>query len=198
MIATSLIPRLTGSVSTAAGFLALALLLPLSEAASGRDPRIPDVLVTTHDGTQVRFNSELIRGRIAVVDFVYTDCTFICVPQGRTFAGLAELLGDRLNRDVVLISVSLEPERDTPAALAKWVETVGGARPGWTLVTGDRAEIGKLVRVLGGVVTRPYHDGAAIIVHEPTNSWIRFNGTSAPAAVLRRIENVGVKKRPAE
>ena len=150
---------------------------------------VPDVAVTTHEGREVRFR-DLIRGRIAVIDFIYTDCTFICAPQGRTFAGLTRLLGDRLDREVVLISVSLAPERDTPQALAQWAEKLGGAPPGWTLVTGSKRDINQIIRALAGYVSPQYHDGAAVIVHEPTNTWLWFNGTAAPATVLRKLESV--------
>jgi protein SCO1 len=151
---------------------------------------IPEATVTTHEGKTVRFHADLIAGRIAVIDFIYTDCTFICAPQGRTFAGLSEMLGSRLGRDVVLISVSLAPERDTPQALASWAANLGGAAPGWFLVTGKKKEIGKLIRNLAGFVSPQYHDGAAVIVDEQTRTRWYFNGTEAPRAVWNKIDAI--------
>jgi len=118
--------------------------------AWAQPPRpVPDVMVLDQDGRPQRFYSDLVRGKIVAINFVYTTCTSTCSASGQRFAQLQTLLGDRLGRDVFLITVTTDPDRDTPAMVKTWGAQFG-ARPGWTLVTGTRANIEQILRALSG------------------------------------------------
>ena len=110
---------------------AAALLSVATHAeASGRDPRsarpasssaalasVPDVTLVDQDGRSVRFRSDVLRDRVVVIDFVFTTCTTICPVLSSTFARLQDRLGERLAGSVQLVSISLDPVRDTPERL---------------------------------------------------------------------------------
>ena len=108
--------------------------------------KIPDVEVRNQDGQDVRFYSDLIKDKVVVLNFFYANCTYVCARQGKVFSDLQSLLGERLGKSVFLISVSTDPLNDNPQQLKAW-----GARyklqPGWTLVTGDEAEMPALHEV---------------------------------------------------
>jgi protein SCO1/2 len=110
---------------------------------------IPDVWVTDQDGNKRRFYSDLVKGKVVAINFVFTSCAYICPMQGKTFGQLQASLGDRLGRDVHLVSVSTDPTTDTPERLKAWAAKFG-ARPGWTLVTGERAAMDELLLALTG------------------------------------------------
>src|SRR5436305_369947 len=74
---------------------------------------IPDVAVVDQEGRPVRFYSDLVHGKVVMMNFVFTTCTTICPPLGATFAKVRKLLGERAGRDVQLISVSIDPAADT-------------------------------------------------------------------------------------
>jgi cytochrome oxidase Cu insertion factor (SCO1/SenC/PrrC family) len=111
---------------------------------------IPDVLVVDQDGRTVRFYSDLVRGKVVAINFVFTSCKATCPLLGATFGKLQEKLSDRLGAEVSLISVSVDPAVDRPARLKEWAGQFG-ARPGWTLVTaagGHKADLDALLKAL--------------------------------------------------
>ena len=159
---------------------------------------IPDVPVLDQDGKAVRFYSDLVKDRVVVMNFVFTTCTTICPPLGANFAKLRRLLGERAGRDVRLISVSVDPARDTPERLKAWAQKFG-AGPGWTLVTGERAEITRLLKALG-VYTAGVADHSPLVLlgNDARHRWTRAYGLAPPATLLRLIGEMAPEPAAAE
>jgi protein SCO1 len=151
---------------------------------------IPDVPVIDQDGKTVRFYSDLVKDRVVAVNFVFTTCTTICPPLGANFAKLRQLLGDRAGRDVRLISVSVDPATDTPERLKAWSQKFG-AGPGWILVTGDRAEITRLLKALG-VYTSGLGDHSPLVLlgNDARHRWTRAYGLAPPATLAALIDEI--------
>jgi protein SCO1/2 len=169
----------------------LAVLL-LGEIAAAADPPllVPDVEVVDQDGTTLRFRTDLLRGRTVVVNAVYTECTNVCPMMGHAFARLQDALGDRLGKDVLLVSISRDPEHDTPARLAAWRKRFG-AKPGWVAVTGRKAAIDALLQALTGDPARVGdHAAVALLGDGRTGRWLREYGAYEPARYLRLLEQL--------
>ena len=160
-----------------------------TEVEGGFD--IPDVPVLTQDGEAVHFYSDLVAGRTVVMNFVFTTCTTICPPMGANFGRLQKELGDRLGRDVHLISVSVDPTTDTPERLKAWA-TKFGAQEGWTLVTGDQQEMERLLKALE-VFTADIADHAPIVLigNDPAGEWTRAYGLAGPKTLAEIVDRVG-------
>ena len=162
---------------------------PLAARRGALEP-IPDVEVVDQDGRTLRFRSDLLRGRTVVVNAVYTDCTNVCPMMGHAFAALQTALGDRLGTEVLLISVSRDPEHDTPARLAAWRKRFG-AKPGWIAVTGRKANIDALLRVLTGDPAQTGgHAAVALLGDERSGIWLREYGAGEPDAYLRLLDRM--------
>lgn len=159
-----------------------------AEAADGLS--IPDVPVVTQDGRHVHFYRDLVAGKTVAMNFVFTTCTTICPPMGAYFGRLQEELGDRLGRDVHLISVSVDPETDTPERMADWGARFG-ARDGWTLVTGEVHDVERLLKALG-VFTPDAEDHApvALVGNDAAGEWTRTSGLTRPAELAELIAGV--------
>lgn len=148
---------------------------------------IPDVPVLDQDGTPRRFYTDLVKDKVVAVNFVFTTCTTICPPMGANFAKLQKLLGDRAGRAVHLISVSVDPSTDTPERMKAWGQKFG-AGAGWTLVTGDREEITRLLKSLG-VYTASISDHSPLVLlgNDTRHQWTRAYGLAAPAKLEELI-----------
>jgi cytochrome oxidase Cu insertion factor (SCO1/SenC/PrrC family) len=112
--------------------------------------RIPDVTVLDQSGKEIRFYSDLVKGKVVAINFFFTSCKAACPLLGAGFAKFQERLGDRLGSEVSLISVSVDPLVDRPERLTEWAGRFG-ARPGWTLVTsaeGRKADLDNLLKAL--------------------------------------------------
>lgn len=116
--------------------------------------RAPDFQLTDQTGTA--FSSATLAGRITLMDFVYTHCTDACPTLSATFQQaqrkLADdkLLGDR----VMLVSLSVDPQHDTPPVLAEYGQRFKADPSGWKFLSGDWDQVYDVVTGLK-VATRP-------------------------------------------
>lgn len=151
---------------------------------------IPDVTVLDQDGKPVHFYSDLVKDKVVAVNFVFTTCTTICPPMGANFAKLQKILGDRTGREVHLISVSVDPTTDTPERMKAWGRKFG-AGPGWTLVTGSKEEVTRLLKALG-VYTPDINDHSPLVLvgNDARHQWTRAYGLAAPAKIAELLDGM--------
>jgi protein SCO1/2 len=151
---------------------------------------IPDVLLLDQHGRKVRFYSDLVKGKVVAINFIFTTCTTICPPMGATFAKTQKLMNDRMGKDVHLISVTLDSQIDTPERLRAWAAKFN-ARPGWTLVTGPKPEVDRLLRALGSYVSQKEdHPPLVLIGNDSRHLWTRADGLSSAAKLVKVIDDV--------
>jgi protein SCO1/2 len=156
-----------------------------SKGNAAAKPSIPDVEVVDQNGRKSRFYTDLVKGKMVIINFVFTSCTYVCQMQGANFARLQTALGDRLGRDIHLISVSTDPLVDTPERLKAWGEKFG-AKPGWTLVTGGKDEMDKLLTSLtGDAARRGEHSPVALLGDFERGAWVRAYGLAEPERYLQ-------------
>jgi protein SCO1/2 len=162
----------------------------------------PDVTLKTQDDKDVRFYEDLIKGKIALINVMYTDCDGTLCKQGmENLVKVQKALGDRLGREVFMYSITLDPAHDTPAVLRKYAKTYG-VKPGWTLLTGKAEDIEKLRRKLGMFNSDPkldadrtQHTGMIRICNEAINKWTTASVLSKPERILELIERVKPPRR---
>jgi cytochrome oxidase Cu insertion factor (SCO1/SenC/PrrC family) len=169
--------------------------LPAPERIAGLE--IPDVPLQDQNGRPVHFYKDLVQGRVVAVNFVFTSCTTVCPPLGGVFGQLRKLLGDRAGRDVHLISVSVDPGNDTPAKMKEWGARFG-AGPGWTLVTGSRPEVTRLLKALGAYnADINDHSPLVLLGNDARGEWTRAAGLAPPAKLLELIDQVAAPRSAA-
>lgn len=103
---------------------------------------VPDFNLTERGGTDV--NLAQLRGKIWIADFIYTSCTDTCPLQTAAMAKLQKEFAANLN--VQFVSVSVDPERDTPQVLSAYADKHDADRRRWYFLTGQRDEVIKLMR----------------------------------------------------
>lgn len=156
----------------------------------------PNALLLTQDGERVRFYDDLVRDKLVLVQFLYTRCEGICPGVTENLVRVQEALGERLGRDVFLLSISLEPEVDGPAELSAYRAAIG-ARPGWTFLTGELADIDAIRRRLGVFDPDPVvdadksqHSGKVVLGNERLGRWGSIPGAAGPKRILRMLERI--------
>jgi cytochrome oxidase Cu insertion factor (SCO1/SenC/PrrC family) len=132
---------------------------------------IPNTTVMTQRGKPVKFYDDLIKGKIVVISFIYTSCTDICPLTSARIAQLEEKLGDMVGREVFFLSMTVDPEHDTPERLKEYAERFG-AGPGWSFVTGKPVDIRAINYKFGdrsGVISE--HRNEIVIGNDATGEW---------------------------
>jgi cytochrome oxidase Cu insertion factor (SCO1/SenC/PrrC family) len=146
---------------------------------------LPDVPVVDQDGRAMRFRTELLKDRTVAVNFVFTTCTTVCPALTTTMRAIQRDLGDRVGQDVWLISVSVDPTVDRPERLRAFANSFS-AGPGWTFLTGEPADIERLLKAFGSAGGIDAHATTMLIGNARTGRWVRTSGL-APAATNVRL-----------
>lgn len=102
---------------------------------------LPEFRLTSERGREVTLHS--LRGRPLVIGALYSTCTGPCPSVAR---GLARLQRELTGTDVRIVVVSVNPEFDSPAVLARYAERMGADPERWTFLTGPEPEVQALVR----------------------------------------------------
>jgi protein SCO1 len=172
---------------------------PTMEARAQSDPgsqaatrqQIPDVELVDQDGKTVHLYSDLVRGRVAALSFIFTTCTTICPLIGANLGQLQAELGPSLGKDIAIISVSVDPATDTPQRMKAWGAQFA-AKPGWSLLTGNKETVDQLLKVLGLFTADiQSHSPFLVVVNDRTGEWTRVNAIETPplkvAEILRKM-----------
>jgi protein SCO1/2 len=155
-----------------------------------------NVEVTTQDGRTLRFYADVMKGKILLINFFFTECDAVCPLMTENLVRVQELLAPRVGTDIFMVSITLQPEHDTPEMLAAYARTYG-VGPGWLFLTGKRSDIELLRHRLGFVDSDPTQDadleqhiGTVRIANEPLRRWAMCPALLDPAALVRTVKRV--------
>jgi len=161
-----------------------------SEESSPAQKYFTDVELINQDGKKVHFYSDILKGRTVVVNAFFTSCTSVCPPMNRNMEKIQEALGNRVGRDVFLVSMTVDPETDTPARMKEYAQKFH-ASPGWIFLTGKKENLDWALYKLGQYVERKDdHTTVLIIGNEPTGLWKKAFGMANVAELVQIVESV--------
>jgi len=143
-------------------------------------------------GKRVRLADDVIADRIAIVNFIYTTCTTVCPVASATFQQLQGKLGTALGKEVVLVSISVDPLRDTPERMHEYAARYQ-ARAGWTWLTGAKPDVDAVLRGFGAY-TPNYEDHPAMVLVGDAGGWTRFLGFPSVDQLLGRVQALRVAR----
>jgi protein SCO1/2 len=166
---------------------------PAPATVTSRNPwgagYFPNVELTTQHGKKVRFYEDLLKGKTVAINVIFTECTEVCPLETANMVKLRRQLGDRVDKDIVFYSISIDPKNDTPQVLKGYAEKFGAD---WMFLTGDAADIYQVVKKLGLIKGRDlssggHHAAQLMIGNEPTGQWTRTSAVDNPAFLAGRI-----------
>jgi protein SCO1 len=107
----------------------------------------PEFVLTNQAGERTRLAD--LRGKVLAVTFIYTSCVDTCPILTAKMASLQPKLGSAFGPRVRFVSITVDPEVDTPEVLGKYAAAHGANLGGWSFLTGPPAEIQEVVRRYG-------------------------------------------------
>lgn len=149
-----------------------------------------DTLLINQDGKSVRFYSDLLKDRTVVINNFFTECTTGCTSLSRNMQAIQDWLGNRLNWDVLLLSISVDPATDTPARIKEYAQRFH-ARPGWVFLTGKKENVALILQKLGrNVESRDDHSTIFLIGNDRTHLWKKATGLAKASDLIRVVASV--------
>lgn len=165
----------------------------LRAAPGPRAHYFPNSIVQTHDGRSLRFYDDVVNGRVVLFNMMYAVCTGICPGNTANLRAVQQALGDRIGRDVFMVSMTLQPQFDTPEVLRDYVKSYS-IKPGWLFLTGKPADMDVIRRKLGFFNDDPRldgdlanHTGMLRLGNERLDRWSMMPALSNPDQIARNV-----------
>src|SRR5689334_1737186 len=185
---------LIGAIFSSAAGQAAKAPAPAASAKQGEDSSaqryFTDTVLMNQNGESVRFYSDLLKNRIVVINTFFTECVSVCPLLNRNMQAIQDWLGDRLNRDVLLLSISVDPATDTPPRIKEYAQRFH-AKPGWVFLTGKKENVDLVLQKLGQKVeARDDHSTIFIIGNDRTHLWKKAMGAAKSDQLIPIVESV--------
>jgi protein SCO1 len=154
---------------------------------------IPDAQVQDQSGRTLDFYRDLVKGKTVAINFIFTSCEAVCPI---TTAVMRDAQAQtKAQSGVQFISISVDPEVDRPAVLARYAARHQAA-PGWAFVTGDRAQIEKLLKAFGVTAAdKNEHTPLVYVGNDRVSEWTRISGLAPANQLARAVEQANEKSR---
>jgi cytochrome oxidase Cu insertion factor (SCO1/SenC/PrrC family) len=129
-------------------------------------------------------------GHVGVISSMFTTCAAICPVLGQKIKAIQEAAGDRLGKDVHILSITVDPGHDTPAVLREYAKRFE-AQPGWHFLTGSEENVKLALSKLGfQVETKDDHSTVVLLGNEKTGLWKKANGLAGTQALVELFDSV--------
>lgn len=190
--------------------LLAATLLPCTAAAAPQSPQgtaldrrtdeaarayFTDLKLRTHEGKVVRFYTDILKDRVVLIHFFYTNCKTVATLQTKVLSDLQPLLGDRLGKDIFLVSISVDPARDTLEHTRAYARAFA-PRPGWTFLTGSKVNLDWVNYKLGNYKENPEeHETFFLLGNLRTGHWIKNKPETSARTLAEHLIQLADEKQ---
>jgi protein SCO1 len=154
---------------------------------------LPNLPLVTHEGKQVLFYDDLVKGKVVTLNFFFSKCDEICPTVTANLAKVQKLLGDDLGKKLFMYSFTLKPEEDDVDTICHYREMFH-AQPGWTFLTGTPENMEKIRKGIGFTYPDPaidkdktQHIGNVRYGNEPLMLWGACPGMARPQFVAESV-----------
>lgn len=167
-------PSATGDGSAASSDPGQKTVVGRRRGGAGSFPNLP---VIDQYGHNLKFYDDVLKDKIVVIDFIYTTCQDLCPLTTARMAQLYDKLGKvgvKVGRDVTFISMTVDPERDTPERMKAFADAFD-AGPGWLFLTGKLQDIRAIDYKFGDRSDRGLyeHRNEILLGNDATKDWQR-------------------------
>jgi protein SCO1/2 len=171
--------------------LGAALLTGAKGATAARD-YFTDTILVDQNGRSHRFYSDLIAGRVVIMNIIFTGCRSSCpIIMGR-LVELQDLLGPK-SRDVSILSISVDPVLDTPQMLHAYADSLQ-AKQGWYFLTGEKNAVDTVLGRIGNRSSKPEdHNDVIVVGNDASGTWIKLTAIATTEDIARAVTEVASK-----
>ena len=157
---------------------------------SAAEKYFTNIQLVNQNGEKMRFYHDLLQGKTVIINTFFATCQASCLPITRNLEKVQEALGDRLGKDAHIISISVDPDVDTPPELKAFSKKFH-ARPGWYFLTGNKEDVAFVLKKLGQYVEdKNDHYNIVIIGNDRTGLWKKAFGLAKSEEIIKIVESV--------
>ena len=175
----------TASGTTSAG--------PTNDAAAEEKARkfFTDLEVVDQNGNKLRFYSDVLKGRVVLVSFIFTNCEYACPMQAQKLKQTRAMMVPAIKDEVWYVSLSVDPDRDTPEAMKKFAKRQGVDESRWIFLTGDKQNLETIIRKLGQYTPDvEAHTTLMLAGNDRTRHWTRVMPMLTPPDIAQKMREL--------
>jgi protein SCO1/2 len=151
--------------------------------------QVPDVRLRDASGRTVELRSLLAADEPLMLNFIFTSCTTVCPVMSGIFAQVQGKLG----KSVHLVSISIDPEYDTPARLRAYGKRFDAGEH-WTMLTGSLHDTVAVQRAFSAYYgDKMDHVPATFILARPGSEWVRIDGMASADALVQEYQRLAMR-----
>lgn len=156
-----------------------------------------DTLLQAQDGRALRFYSDVLKDRVVLVNFVFTECGDACPLITHKLLQARQALGAQA-RAVRFVSITIDPEHETPQTMSAFARKHGAVDPEWLWLSGTKAHIDLVTKRLGAYTdTREEHFTGLIVGNLRTDRWVKIRPDAPAPTIAAQLRRVGELDGPA-
>ncbi len=149
-----------------------------------------DIVLTDQNGNRVRLYEDVIKDRTIVMNSFFASCKGACPIMTGTYTALQSRFADHLGKDLMFVSITVDPANDTPPKLAEYARKAK-AKPGWLLLTGSKDEVTRALKKIGQYSETPEaHMNIMIVGNDKTGLWKKAFAVAKPDEIAAIVTSV--------
>ncbi len=154
---------------------------------------IPEITLINQENKEIALLSLLKSSERVALNFIFTTCTTICPVMTATFAKMRQQLGTEADK-LLMVSISIDPEQDTPAALQAYAKRYQ-ANPQWQFLTGELEQIIAIQKAFNAYTGNKMNHRPLTFFKQPNqaNQWIRIDGLASSADLAKEYRSLLAK-----
>ena len=163
---------------------------PEDKAASEAKARdyFSNVELVDQDGRSLKFYDEVLKDNIVVISFIFTNCQSACPLMTRNLTMIRDMLREDERRAIQFVSISIDPLRDTPAAMKEFAQKHDADNGGWLWLTGQPDDVNFVTKRLGTYTDDPeMHTTTLLAANVPNAHWTKIEPNVPPNGVVARL-----------
>ncbi len=201
------IHRLTARVRAVAAICCLAPLLHVSDAAAAQDDRaaaeekarnyFTNLELIGQDGQRLKFYDDVLKDNVVVISFIFTNCQSACPLITRNLTLIRDMLREDERDEIRFVSISLDPVRDTPAAMKAFARTHHADHEGWLFLTGHPDNVNAVTKRLGSYTDDlEAHTTTLLAANVRDSHWTKIPPNVPPQGVVERLRTLVEEDAP--
>lgn len=167
-------------------------------AGTGQEPSaaqgwFSDRTLLSQQGETLQFYTDVLKDRVVLINFMFTHCETACPMSTQRLAQVQQQLQERGVDQVRLVSISVDPQRDTPQRLREFAEHFD-AGPDWLFLTGQRQDVDFVLGRLGQVTPNPEaHQTLYLLGNVKTGHWVKMLGFSPVEQIVEQLTELAAE-----
>ena len=173
---------------TAILLLTSSLVLAESEEERARE-YFSNLELINQDGETVRFFDDVLKDKVVVINFIFTNCKGACPLITHKLTLVRDGMEGYIGEPIQFVSLSLDPARDTPAAMKEFAKTHNADHDGWVFLTGKSENLDSIIKRLGQF-TDDIEAHSTMMMAGNVNAahWIKIQPQELPPQIVAKLK----------